>query len=158
MSRSKCIKNQVVRGLAGASPAISPPSLPVLTESMNDLQAYLTLGQASKLAPGNPSTNCIWRWCRRGVLARSRQRIRLRHIRAGGKVMTTAAWIAEFCSTLAKADAAYFEAKDAAAVSLPPRDARFAPPSSSKSRFAPAAGKTKDEDEQIERELESEGL
>jgi len=41
---------------------------------------HLTLMQAAKLAPGRPSGNCIWRWCRRGVLARSGERIRLEHI------------------------------------------------------------------------------
>ncbi len=28
---------------------------------------YITLTEATKIAPGRPSTNCIWRWCRRGV-------------------------------------------------------------------------------------------
>lgn len=120
--------------------------------------AWLTLSAAAKLAPGRPSTNCMWRWCRRGVLARTGERLHLQHIRAGGRVMIRQEWIEEFCTKLAHADAAHFAAKDAAAASVPPRDARFAPPSRRMARIAPAAWKTQEEDEQIERELESEGL
>ena len=42
---------------------------------MHETENYITLTQAAKLAPGRPSVNCIWRWCRRGVLARSGERV-----------------------------------------------------------------------------------
>lgn len=76
------------------------------------LDAHLTLAQASRIAPGRPSTNCLWRWCRRGVLARNGERVRLEHIRAGGKIFTTAAWVDEFGRRLADADAEYFAADE----------------------------------------------
>lgn len=76
------------------------------------LDAHLTLAQASRIAPGRPSTNCLWRWCRRGVLARNGERVRLEHIRAGGKIFTTVAWVTEFGRRLAEADAQYFDRDD----------------------------------------------
>ena len=69
----------------------------------------VTLSQAARIAPGGVSPNCIWRWCRRGVLSRMGERVRLEHIRAGGKLFTTPRWIEEFGKRLAEADAVYFE-------------------------------------------------
>ena len=31
---------------------------------------YIMLGEAAKSAPRRASANCIWRWCRKGVLSR----------------------------------------------------------------------------------------
>jgi len=70
---------------------------------------YITLGEAAKLAPGRPSANCIWRWCRKGVLSRAGQRVRLRHVRIGGKIFTKAEWLNEFGQSLAAADAEHFD-------------------------------------------------
>lgn len=87
----------------------------------------LTLSQAARIAPGSPTPNCVWRWCRRGVLARAGGRVRLQHVRIGGKLFTTARWLDEFGQRLADADAAYFEIADPepcverAAGSTPPR-------------------------------------
>ena len=71
--------------------------------------SWLTLSQAARLAPGSPSPNCIWRWCRRGVVARSGERVRLQHARLGGRLFTTLRWVREFGEKLAQADEAYFE-------------------------------------------------
>jgi hypothetical protein len=76
---------------------------------MNIENDYLTLADASKIAPGRPSTNCIWRWCRKGVLARSGERVRLQHVRVGGRVYTKARWVDEFGARLACEDAKYFD-------------------------------------------------
>jgi len=70
---------------------------------------YITLTQAAKLAPGRPSINCLWRWARKGVLARSGRRVRLGHVRIGGKLFTTAAWVSQFGVALAEADVNYFD-------------------------------------------------
>lgn len=70
---------------------------------------YLTLTEAAKQAPGRPSSNAVWRWARRGVLARTGERVRLRHIRLGGKILTRADWLHDFASTLADADTAHFD-------------------------------------------------
>jgi len=75
---------------------------------MHETLEYLTLTDAAKLAPGRPSTNCIWRWCRRGVLSRGGHRVRLHHVRIGGKIFTTADWLDEFGRSLAAADVEYF--------------------------------------------------
>lgn len=74
---------------------------------------HLTLAKVAKIAPGRPSTNCIWRWCRKGVLARSGERIRLQHARMGGKIFTTLRWLEEFGRQLAEADSKYFDLNDA---------------------------------------------
>jgi len=52
-------------------------------------EEHITLAQAAKLAPGRPSSNCVWRWCREGVKAAHRARVqparRARRRRAGAK-------------------------------------------------------------------------
>ena len=88
---------------------------------MHEQNEEITLSEAAKIAPGRPSTNCLWRWCRRGVLARSGERVRLQHTRVGGKIFTTAQWLNEFGRRLAEADAAYFELHDHDAAASPPR-------------------------------------
>jgi len=72
----------------------------------------VTLSQAARIAPGGVSPNCVWRWCRRGVLSRMGERVRLEHVRVGGKLFTTPRWIEELGQRLAEADAAYFERTD----------------------------------------------
>jgi hypothetical protein len=84
-------------------------------ESMqSNAETYITLTQAGNIAPGRPSTNCLWRWCRRGVKSRNGEKVRLRHIRIGGKIFTTRRWLDVFGQQLAEADARYFELSEAA--------------------------------------------
>lgn len=75
----------------------------------------ITLTEATKIAPGRPSTNCLWRWCRRGVISRGGERIRLQHRRIGGKIFTALSWLEEFGRQLAEADTRYFDLCQAAA-------------------------------------------
>ena len=70
---------------------------------------YITLAEAAKLAPGRPSSNCIWRWCRRGVRSRSGQTVCLDHIRVGGRIFTTRALLGRFFAAVAEADREYFD-------------------------------------------------
>ncbi len=70
---------------------------------------HLTLAQAAKIAPGRPSPNCVWRWCREGVKSASGDRIRLKHTRFGSRIFTTRQWLNEFGQALAEADAAHFD-------------------------------------------------
>lgn len=72
------------------------------------MEKHLSLGEACKIAPGRPSTNCVWRWCRRGVLSRTGERVYLQHVRVGGKLYTRAEWLEDFGQTLAEADAGHF--------------------------------------------------
>lgn len=86
---------------------------------MHQFEDLLTLGQAAKIAPGRPSSNCLWRWCRRGVLSRAGERVYLQHVRVGGKVYTRAEWLEDYGQTLAEADAAYFRQNEDGAVPQP---------------------------------------
>jgi len=76
---------------------------------MHGQDDHITLTQAAKITPGRPSTNCLWRWCRRGVLARNGERVRLEHVRMGGKIFTTRRWVETFGQALAEADKNYFD-------------------------------------------------
>ncbi len=115
---------------------------------------HISLSEAAKIAPGRPTTNCIWRWCRRGVLSRNGERVRLQHVRVGGKIFTTPRWLEEFGRRLAEADVKYFdlsEAAAAAAVSPTPRRRRFR----SQSQYEQQRRR---EIEEAERELEEAGI
>lgn len=118
---------------------------------------YLTLTEAAKIAPGRPTTNCIWRWCRRGVLSRGGERVRLQHVRVGGMIYTTAHWLEEFGRRLAEADAKYFDLCAAAAEA-----ARAAEVPTPRRRRRVSASQVPDqrrrELEEIDRELDAEGL
>ncbi len=89
---------------------------------MHGKDDLLTLGEACKITPGRPSTNCVWRWCRQGVLSRNGQRTHLQHVRLGGRIYTTARWLDEFGERLAAADGEHFNVDDA--LPPPPRKRR----------------------------------
>ena len=72
---------------------------------------YITLAQAANLSPGRPSSCAVWRWCRTGIKSRSGGRIRLNHIRAGGRIFTTEADLQTFFERVAQADRDHFDAK-----------------------------------------------
>ncbi len=76
---------------------------------MHELTEHLTMAQAAKVLPSHPSPNCLWRWCRKGVKSRSGERVHLQHVRLGGVIFTTAAWVEEFGSRLAQADVEHFD-------------------------------------------------
>jgi hypothetical protein len=86
-------------------------------------QKYITLAQAAQISPGRPSANAVWRWCRKGLRSRGGRRIRLEHVRIGGRIFTTELWVHEFGRRLAEADTEYFEldtSRDPAVVTTPP--------------------------------------
>lgn len=116
-------------------------------------EEHITLSQAAKLAPGRPSPNCVWRWCREGVKAASGQRVRLKHVRFGSRIYTTRQWLNAFGLALAEADAAHFERGDQASEVTAPtslRDGR-------RSRGT-ARDEARRRHDQAERELEEAGL
>ena len=115
--------------------------------------AQITLTEAANIAPGRPSANCIWRWCRRGVRSRNGDRVRLQHMRIGGKIFTTARWLEEFGRALADADARYFDLCEAAshAAAAGPRRRRLRSPSAFEEQ-------RRREIAEAERELEEAGL
>ena len=118
---------------------------------MHDEQEPITLTQATKIAPGRPSTNCMWRWCRRGIRARSGRQVKLEHMRVGGKIFTTARWVREFGQRLAAADAEYFDARNEAGAVSHPRPAQKASEWPKRRAVAPVASN-------VEKELEEAGL
>ena len=69
---------------------------------------HLTLVEAARRTPGHPSANAVWRWCRKGVLSRSGQRIRLDHVRVGGRIFTTAQKLERFFTAVAESDREHF--------------------------------------------------
>lgn len=122
------------------------------------LGSLLSLAEGAQHAPGRPTANCLWRWCRRGVLARDGSRIRLQHVRVGGRVMTSVEWIREFGQRLSAADAAYFDAKLAEAQEAPPRAAKFAAPKRPRQRKQRRATEDPDRAARVRQELDHEGL
>ena len=119
---------------------------------MRESEDLLTLTQAAKVAPGRPSSNCLWRWCRRGVLARTGERVRLQHTRVGHRIFTTARWLREFGDRLAAADAAHFQPRGDDA--HPP----LATPPRRKARQKRFQKHRRDTIEHAHRELEDAGL
>ena len=117
-------------------------------------EQHISLTEAARIAPGRPSANCVWRWCRRGVLSRNGERVRLQHMRMGGQIFTTASWMEEFGRRLAEADAKYFDlcesATEAAASTTPRRRRQRAP-----SQFE---AQRRHEIEEADRELNEAGL
>jgi hypothetical protein len=69
----------------------------------------IDLADAAKLVPGHPHASTLWRWSRRGIKARDGSRVRLEHVRLGGKVFTSREAIERFGAALAAADAAHFD-------------------------------------------------
>ena len=77
-------------------------------------RVYLSLGQAARKCPGtdgrpHPHPSALFRWCRHGLLSRSRRLVRLRHIRCGRSLFVTAQWLDDFFDELAKSDLGYFK-------------------------------------------------
>ena len=69
----------------------------------------LNAKQAAQTLPNSKSENTLIRWMRRGLVSRSSQRIRLRHVRVGDELYTSEKWLMEFFTKLAKSDCAYFD-------------------------------------------------
>jgi len=65
---------------------------------------YITLSEAAQRTPGRPSVGTIWRWARCGIRTRAGHTVRLRHVRVGGRVYTTDAWLQDFFNEVAEDD------------------------------------------------------
>ncbi len=77
-------------------------------------QEYLSLGQAARKCPGtggrqHPHPSALFRWCRFGLLSRSGRHIRLRHVRIGRSLFTSAKWLDVFFCERAASDLGYFK-------------------------------------------------
>jgi len=141
-----------VQSVPNATVPFTPPD--------SDLRAkYITLAQAGRDAPGQPHASAVWRWARKGIKSRSGNRVRLQHARIGGRVFTTVAWLEAFWADLARVDAQYFDAKVAAAESLPPRDPKYASPRRQPRSRAEKTPRAADRRQaELSAELDAEGL
>jgi hypothetical protein len=72
------------------------------------MSELIPIGKVAALCPSRVSTNTVWRWMRRGVLARNGQRVRLWHCRCGGKLFSSEQALTHFFQETADADAIYF--------------------------------------------------
>ena len=70
---------------------------------------YLNLTEAAKLCPGRPHTASVWRWCRKGIKARSGEQVRLNHVRAGSRIFIKPDALDDFFRRVAEADAQHFD-------------------------------------------------
>jgi len=73
---------------------------------------HISLSEAAKRCPGRPSSNAIWRWCRKGIKSRTGQRVRLEHVRIGGKIYTSPEAMDRFFAEVARQDTEYFKDPD----------------------------------------------
>ena len=70
-----------------------------MLENFMEEQKLIPLAEAARLMPCGPTSNTIWRWCRRGIRG-----IRLEYLRLGHRVVTSEAAIGRFAQRLAEAD------------------------------------------------------
>lgn len=76
---------------------------------MISCEQMVNLREAARHVPGDPSPAALWRWCRRGILARDGQRIYLEHRRFGGRLFTSVQALDRFGQQLAAADTGPFD-------------------------------------------------
>lgn len=86
-------------------------------------ETLLTLNEAAKISPGRPHATALWRHCRVGILSKAGGRVKLEHVRFGRRIFTSKEAISRFAQRLADADAAFFDAAQAARedAPVPPR-------------------------------------
>lgn len=77
---------------------------PMNHESNEREEQLLDMESAAKLVPSKPSPAAVWRWCRKGVVARNGKRICLEHRRYGRRLFTTRAALDAFAKAIAEAD------------------------------------------------------
>jgi len=77
-----------------------------------------TLSKAARLLPRlngkHPSSNAIWRWCRKGVGG-----VHLEHVRVGGRIFTSAEALNRFVNRVAQRDIERLRAPSAAPPATP---------------------------------------
>ena len=73
------------------------------------MDEFITLSEAARLVPGRPTACAVWRWCRVGVKIKNGDRIKLHHVRFGGRLFTTEAALRQFSIDAAAGDEAYFD-------------------------------------------------
>lgn len=82
-------------------------------QGMSDETRYLTMAEAARHYPRPISGVSVWRHARKGVRCRDGSRVHLRHIRQGGRLLTTADDVRTFCAEVAQRDMAHYAERDA---------------------------------------------
>jgi len=86
----------------------------VFDTSSLQTETLISLSEAAKFyqerTGRRPSSSTIFRHARRGILARSGERIKLNHVRVGGRILTSREAVERFWAELADADASHFDA------------------------------------------------
>ncbi len=72
------------------------------------IEEYRTLAQVARDIPVKTSPQSLWRWCREGLQVKSGDRIHLKHIRCGRRILVADKDVNDFFDELKAADAAYF--------------------------------------------------
>lgn len=160
-ARNRCVRTRALQGVWGLVMENLNVSESAVRVTADEL---ISLARVAAITPGRPDVSCIWRWCRKGVRARTGLRVCLEHRRVGGKLFTSRRWLERFFKELAEADTAYFAAKQEQAEDLPPRDPRFGSPRDQRrsrriaeQRVGPQRALRKQQDD-LDVELEQEGL
>jgi hypothetical protein len=76
------------------------------------ISGFLSLRDAAKALSGEGIEvryGTLWRAARLGTVARSGERVRLRCVRVGGRILIRLAWLHEYAAQLAEADLAHFQ-------------------------------------------------
>lgn len=79
---------------------------------LND-EKKIVFAEAAAQCPHRPHVSAIWRWCRKGLKTAGGGRVRLEHVRIGGRIYTSNEAMQRFFAAVAAADVAYFQADDA---------------------------------------------
>lgn len=72
----------------------------------------LTLAEAAASCPTKPHIASVWRWCRKGIKTSGGGRVRLEHVRIGGRIYTTGPAMERFFAAVAAADLEHFRDDD----------------------------------------------
>jgi hypothetical protein len=140
-----------IKQISTASTAMTGSATSTL--SRDDDSQFIPLSRAAKHLPDRVNTSTVWRWCRKGVLARSGRRVFLRHSRLGGRIYVTQDWIDAFGQALADEDAQHFAARDEV-----PAWRGTSPAPCQLSSPTLASGRTVHNPDSLRAELQAEGL
>ncbi len=75
------------------------------------MQDFITLSEAAKRVPGRPNSATVWRWARKGIIARDGSRVKLEHRRCGARIFVPPEALDQFFKSVADADARFFDAQ-----------------------------------------------
>ena len=84
-------------------------------------ECKVTLAQAAANCHTRPHVSAVWRWARRGIKSAAGTRVRLEHIRIGGRIYTSLGALDRFFQAVADADLEHFADKPSSEPALSER-------------------------------------